>query len=155
MEVKYCDECRERLHIRLACGDDFKHADNYLAFFRSGGLSEDAIEQYIRHRNFQMRFLELGKVLQVKVDDDTWKIVRNAAKSYSLYHNNYEVLDDGTRLFSKQFHSQCGGKDLNRLFKVICQYSYEKHLEAKKDKELKAKYPGGVPFFVRLGLQLR
>ena len=130
-EHRFCRNCRDRLHIRLACGDDFKHYSLYKRFFSDGGLSEVDIEYYITQYDFNMSFAG-PNILQVKVNDDTWQIRKNSNKNYTLLHNNYSIADSGQRLIGniKNFHVQCQGKSLEKIFDRICSYSYDKHLEA-------------------------
>lgn len=130
-EYKYCKNCRDRFHIRLACGDDFKHFSTYKRFLSDGGLSEVDIEYYIRQRDFNMRFAG-PDLLQIKSNEDTWQIKKNSERSYTLMHNNYAVTDSGERMIGKpsNYHIQCHGKSLMKLFDRLCFYSYEKHLEA-------------------------
>lgn len=128
--INYCDNCREYLHIRLACGDDFKRCNVYKYFLHKGKLSQSSLENFVRHRNFRMRLIS-PESLEIKVNEDTWIINRDGDGSYTLMHNNYFKLDDGNRIVSEgrnaKFHLQRRSRRLYPLFDSICRYSYGEH----------------------------
>lgn len=129
-EYHYCRHCRDRSHIRLACGDDFKHFSMYKRFLKDGGLSEYEIECYTRQNDFHMRLVG-SDTLQIKANEDTWQIIKTRKHRYTLMHNNYCISDAGERLISgnKEFHVQCHHYILEPLFEKLSSYSYEKYHE--------------------------
>lgn len=141
MDVAYCEKCSLKLHIRMAVGDDFKRCDSYIAFLKRGGLSEADIKQLTGYSNFSMRFLG-PNCLQVKVNEDTWKIEKQG-KKYYLYHNNYYFLNKTDRMLPSncgEFHRQCVRNGLYPIMDRICKYSFDDHVQwANRKKPLRNK----------------
>jgi len=68
-------------------------------------------------------------VLEVVVREDTWQI-RVPVNGLELWHNNYFILEDGSRAIERGFHKQKVVNDhtsLKNIVTTIVEYSWEEH----------------------------
>jgi len=74
--------------------------------------------------------------LKVKCREDSWIITHSNGK-YRLFHNNYSVLDDGSRYIpiNMEYHNQGNYDTLKRALTEIEGYSWEGHLAYKAEQE--------------------
>jgi hypothetical protein len=83
-------------------------------------------------------FMEDPDTLCIKVREDSWKIQLHARGNVTLYHNNYILLEDGSRYFVDGYHKQIIGKrnTYYNALSVIYDYSWEKHLQGQQKKRM-------------------
>ena len=139
-ESNICLKCRRDAYIRIAIGDDAKHLGIYRNFFKRAGASDGMIKELTLHNQAKL-FMEEVNLLRLKVGEDRWKIKIDTDGKVTLYHNNYVVLADRSRYFNDGYHKQVIGGQNNfaNAIGIINNYSWEKHLEAKEEKERETK----------------
>lgn len=136
VESDICSKCRRDAYIRIAIGDDAKHLGIYRNILKRAGASDGMIKKLTLHNQAKL-FMEEPNLLRLKVEEDRWKIKIHTNGKVTLYHNNYVVLEDGSRYFNEGYHKQIIGTKNNfaNAIGIIYNYSWEKHLKAKEEKE--------------------
>lgn len=131
-----CSKCRRDAYICIAIGDDAKHLGIYRNFLKRAGVSDGMVKELTLHNQAKL-FMEEPNLLRLKVGEDCWKIKIHTNGKVALYHNNYVVLEDGSRYFNEGYHKQIIGSKNNFInaIGIIYNYSWEKHLKAKEEKE--------------------
>ncbi|MBO5523119.1 MAG: hypothetical protein J5986_05515 [Roseburia sp.] len=134
-----CEECRERMYIRRACGEDFKRYNAYHHFFRKGHVNIRIIQELVGDYQGKIH-LEGIDTLRVICGEDTWKIRIDDAGKITLLHNNYVMVNDEERYILSEFHNQNLPKNISMTgaIQYLENYTWEKHLAAKKIAEEKA-----------------
>ena len=78
----------------------------------------------------------------IKCNEDAWMIDASDKDNLKLFHNNYKVIDENTRVIVSGYHNQNqDGNDFKYMINYISGYTWEKHLEAKR-LQMVAPYPG-------------
>ena len=127
-DMHMCSWCYRRAVIRSGIGDDRYRIDAYVAFFNAIRVSDADLYRLIIENKAQLRLISV-RVMQIKVHEDTWRIIRGD-NGNELWHNNYVVLEDYSRQFTKKFHRQfLFGKSGRTLFNYILSYSWDDHVE--------------------------
>lgn len=131
----FCKKCHRNLLIRKGCGSDFKNVDLYLKFFNDGFVSIEVLERLVVDNNAKL-LMDGPNSLKVKCREDSWIITHSNGK-YRLFHNNYSVLDDGSRYIpiNMEYHTQGNYDTLKRALTEIEGYSWEGHLAYKAEQE--------------------
>ena len=130
-DMKRCWLCGRRAIVRagVSC-EDAKHMDAYMDVLRRfGALSGELHALIIAHhtRLFDVR----QNSVCIRCGEDTWMLCGDR-EALSLYHNDYEVLDDYTRLFKSTFHLQQTAAPphaFRSLIYSIFHYSWADHVE--------------------------
>lgn len=134
-ESNVCRACREAAYIRHAVGNDGKRIGWYKNFFRRVNASLKSIHTLCLENQAKL-FMEDLDTLCVKVNEDRWKIRINTGIDVTLYHNNYVLLEDGSRLFVDGYHEQMSGAYYHAL-SMIFNYTWDKHLKGQEEKKKK------------------
>ncbi len=137
-ESNVCRTCREKAYIRHAVGSDGKRIGMYHNFFRRVNASHNNIYTLVMENHAKL-FMEDPDTIKIKLREDCWKIRLHTRGNVTLYHNNYVVLEDGSRFFVDGFHKQIIGKKNTyyNALSVIYDYSWERHLQGQEEKKRK------------------
>lgn len=136
-ESNVCRSCREAAYLRHAIGNDGRRMGMYQKFFRRVNASHKIIYTLVMENQAKL-FMEDPDTLCIKVREDSWKIQLHARGNVTLYHNNYILLEDGSRYFVDGYHKQIIGKQNTyyNALSVIYDYSWEKHLQGQQKKRM-------------------
>lgn len=156
---RICINCFKKALIRTSVGSSRKYIDSYRHFFSSLGFTEDLLYKLFIECKTTLISVDMDSVT-LKVNDDRWMIVKNN-NVIELWHNNYIICDDFSRVLQNDYHlqgafPQNGSEGAIELISVVCNYSWDAHrmkLEDKKYRyDAKAKYydawNGSSNFFV-------
>lgn len=132
LEMPLCPYCQRQAVIRAGIGDDGKRIGAYNWFFNHAQASAGDLYNLIISHGASLKWIDKEN-MQIHVNEDTW-IIRNKNGKLKLYHNNYYVADGMQRLFESGFHQQStGGKtDFHSIVKIMCDYTWDRHLEGKR-----------------------
>lgn len=125
--AKLCPCCNftaiVRNSIRLG-----ERVDVYINFLGKVGATLEDVELLLLKHGAYLKWKDFT-TLQLKVHDDYW-LVKYCGDSIELFHNNYIVDENGSRIFGKGFHSQAipGERNFQNACKVMVEYTWEKHL---------------------------
>ena len=97
-----CKHCFLNLLVRQILEND-QYTEQTAAFLRSIGATADRLLRFMQQNNVRLRYIT-GRILQIKVNEDTWQI-RKEGNSYLLFHNNYVFCGRERRLLN-DFHEQ-------------------------------------------------
>ena len=125
--MRLCERCQRKIFVRNAIKDDDNFAW-YLNFFDEGKYSTNEMKGFIY--KYGVQFLRLSETeMQVKYNDDTWKIAYVKNNRYDLFHNNYFIVSDSIRkVLTDKFHMQTKTPTrLKDLFKYIALYDWKLH----------------------------
>lgn len=134
-DMALCKTCCRAAWIRSGIGDDAKRMSAYIRFFQKCKVSNPTLKKLMLDYNAQLHIEDIN-TMSVKINEDTWQIHIDSEGSLQLYHNNYIVARDGSRIFTQGFHDQKlhGEKTFACLIKYAHEYSWEKHLDYQKAK---------------------
>ena len=148
-DLKRCWLCGRRAIVRagISC-DDAQHMDAYMDLLRRFGAMTGELYALIFVNHVQLFGVKQDSVC-IRCGEDTWMLCGDQAE-LSLYHNNYEVLENYERLLKPTFHLQQTGTQPHAfrfLINLIFHYSWPKHVErfkaealAQKQEELRARF---------------
>ena len=148
-DLKRCWLCGRRAIIRagISC-DDAKHMDAYMDLLRRFGAMTGELYALIIVNHAQLFDVKQDSVC-IRCGEDTWVLCGDQAE-LSLYHNNYEVLENYERLLKPTFHLQQTGTQPHAfrfLINLIFHYSWSEHVErfkaealAQKQEALRARF---------------
>lgn len=148
-DLKRCWLCGRRAIVRagISC-DDAKHMDAYMDLLRRFGAMTGELYALIIVNHAQLFDVKQDRVC-IRCGEDKWMLCGDQAE-LSLYHNNYEVLENYERLLKPTFHLQQTGTQPHAfrfLINLIFHYSWPEHVErfkaealAQKQEELRARF---------------
>ena len=148
-DLKRCWLCGRRAIIRagISC-DDAKYMDAYMDLLRRFGAMTGELYALIVVNHAQLFDIRQDSVC-VRCGEDTWMLCGDQAE-LSLYHNNYEVLENYERLLKPTFHLQQTGTPPHAfrfLMNLMLHYSWSEHVErfkaealAQKQEALRARF---------------
>ena len=99
---KRCRRCFLDLLVRQALEND-QYTAQAAAFLRSIGTTADRFLRFMQQNEVRLRYIT-GRILQIKVNEDTWQI-RKVGGRFLLFHNNYVFCGRERRLLN-DFHEQ-------------------------------------------------
>ena len=104
-DLKRCWLCGRRAIVRagISC-DDAQHMDAYMDLLRRFGAMTGELYALIVVNHAQLLGVKQDSVC-IRCGEDTWMLCGDQAE-LSLYHNNYEVLENYERLLKLTFHLQ-------------------------------------------------
>lgn len=137
-DLKCCWLCGRRAIVRagISC-DDAKYMDAYMELLRRFGAMTGELYALIIVNHAQLFAVKQDSVC-VRCGEDTWMLCGDQAE-LSLYHNNYEVLENYERLLKPTFHLQQTGSQPHAfrfLINLIFRYSWPEHVERFKAEAL-------------------
>lgn len=127
-DMKLCCNCAEKAIVRNGAAD-MKQYGEYNLFF---------IKAHLRNRLVRKLYIDqgaktelVGKVMNIAVHEDKWKLVLQEDGGVKLLHNNYRRNRDGSRSMGSGYHEQWIGRLITgeMALEYICAYSWEKHYE--------------------------
>ena len=129
-KFKKCKRCNTRMILRKAIALDNQRYLNLLVNFmiKIGATEKELLDIFINN-NGTLRLITLNKEIEIHVKEDTWRIILNDNKTLTLMHNNYEILEGGSRFFKDTFHIQKTNIDFKICALYMLSYSYEQHCE--------------------------
>lgn len=148
-DLKRCWLCGRRAIVRagISC-DDAKRMDAYTDILRRFGAMTGELYALIIVNHAQLFDVRQDSVC-IRCGEDTWMLCRDQAE-LSLYHNNYEVLENYERLLKQTFHLQQTGTPPHAfrfLINLILRYSWPEHKArfreealAQNQEELRARF---------------
>ena len=148
-DLKRCWLCGRRAIVRagVSC-DDAKHMDAYMDLLRRFGAMTGELYALIVVNHAQLFDIRQDSV-SIRCGEDTWMLCGTQAE-LSLYHNNYEVLDNYQRLLKPTFHLQQTGTSPHAfrfLINLMLHYSWPEHVErfraealAQKQEDIRARF---------------
>lgn len=148
-DLKRCWLCGRRAIVRagISC-DDAKHMDAYMDLLRWFGAMTGELYALIFVNHAQLLGVKQDSVC-IRCGEDTWMLCGDQAE-LSLYHNNYEELENYKRLLKPTFHLQQTGTQPHAfrfLINLMFHYSWPEHVErfkaealAQKQEELRARF---------------
>lgn len=129
---EYCRKCKRRLLVRVACSPYVKQVPSCVHFLKDIRISNKRLEKAILGDDMKFNFQSPSE-FYIKCNEDTWMIDGSDKSNLKLFHNNYAVMDETTRCILSGYHNQNqDGKDFKYMIDYITDYTWEKHLEAKR-----------------------
>lgn len=130
-DMKRCWLCGRRAIVRagVSC-EDAKHMDAYMDVLRRFGAMSGELHALIIVHHARLFDVQQNSVC-IRCGEDTWMLCGDR-EALSLYHNDYEVQDDYTRLFKSTFHLQQTAAPphaFRSLINSIFHYSWADHVE--------------------------
>ena len=137
-DLKRCWLCGRRAIVRagISC-DDAKHMDAYIDLLRRFGAMTGELYALIIVNHAQLFDVRQDCVC-IRCGEDTW-MLRGDQTELSLYHNNYEVLENYERLLKPTFHLQQTSTQPHAfrfLMNPMLHYSWPEHVERFKAEAL-------------------
>ena len=113
-DLKRCWLCGRRAIVRagISC-DAAKHMDAYIDLLRRFGAMTGELYALIIDNHAQLFDVRQDSVC-IRCGEDTWMLCGDQTE-LSLYHNNYEVLENYERLLKPTFHLQQTGTQRTRF----------------------------------------
>ena len=129
-DMKSCWLCGRRAIVRagVSC-DDAKHMDAYMDLLRRFGAMTGELYELIVVNHAHLFDVRQDSVC-IQCREDTWMLCGNQA-ALSLYHNNYEVLENYERILKPTFHLQQTGTPPHTfrfLVNLMLHYSWPEHI---------------------------
>lgn len=128
--MNLCRKCHIRMLIR-ACIDDQEDVELAEQILRRLYAKREDMVSLLNRKNVEIRCVS-NRSLEVKLNDDTWRIVapRKEGEELTLLHNNYRI-EDGKRIIERGFHRQCinGRKSFKAASRIIVDYKAQFHIE--------------------------
>lgn len=153
-----CTKCHRRLLMRKATllhPNQIRAIDN--SFFIPNDISDFQLEKIVEQYGFVFEMMD-HRTLKVFNGEDSW-IIRLYGDVYTLFHNNYKMVESGRRIRGGYHDQNVRSESLMVLFEYIHEYSFNKHVEASKrkrqDKILKAKYGPLMDRYIQLKNKIR
>jgi hypothetical protein len=124
--------------VRAVAGGDNKHIDAYCGFFRRIGFGKGILYRLCAQKQTRLLGIDRDSV-RLKVNDDKWILVKTENRA-ELWHNDYFVCEDYSRIFYDTYHRQArirlgGSQGARVLADIIFAYSWEEHILILKEKE--------------------
>lgn len=134
----FCWKCARKAVVREGVAADImKQLDAVMMLFSKMNASMRLIYKLFHVHGGKLFRIEPDRLF-VKVREDSW-IIQYTPEGCLLYHNNYYVVDEYTRVISKGFHLQ---SEQPMAFHFICTaitaYSWEEHVRRKKEEKIAA-----------------
>ena len=133
-----CPKCRRAAFLRRGIGEEEGKIHAYVNFCTRCAISTGSL-YYLMVRHNAHLHLDDVNTLTIKVNEDTWQLCLTESGVLCLKHNNYLVLEDGTRYIYKDFHIQkLFDKKIPRsdaakfALTILCNYSWEEHLKLRE-----------------------
>lgn len=132
---KICLNCFRMAMVRLMAGSDRKHISAYCKFFKRIGFGKGILFKLAVRNKSSLLGISKDQI-NLKVNEDKWILIINNNK-VELWHNNYSVCEDNTRIIFDTYHKQAvyymnGPHGCVVLADIILNYSWKKHAETKK-----------------------
>lgn len=129
-----CEHCKRRVYVRESIGRERKKFFGYLSFLDQGDVS-DAVLERVLHEGKARLYMPAPRELEIIYGEDRWLIVRNKLGGFTLYHNNYEMLDERERCITNGFHQQRSSPaHMEGMLEYIAGYDWHRHLEDAAEK---------------------
>lgn len=142
---QYCPKCKRRLLVRVACSPYVKQISGCERFLKTMGFSNKKLEKAVLGDEMKFNYQSPSE-FYIKCNEDSWMIDASDKENLKLFHNNYKVIDENTRVIVSGYHNQNqDGSDFRDMINYISGYTWEKHLEAKRRLEAEAIAPIAVP----------
>lgn len=127
-----CQHCKRKIYLRNALKNDAKHFALCLRMFDNGNVSTQDI--FILTSEYHATLsMDKPDCINVKCGEDTWQIIMNEQGYCTLYHNNYNMINNTERYITTGYHQQnCPYSNLTDVLKYIEQYNWQKHLESRQ-----------------------
>ena len=135
----FCWRCTRRAAIREGMSlDIMKHLDAAIMILGKMKASTHLINELFCQCGGKIFRIEPNR-LYIKVHEDSW-IIEYTPEGCLLFHNNYYLLDEYTRLISEGYHLQTEQPiAFHFIGNMIMSYSWETHVRRKKEEEIAAK----------------
>lgn len=135
----FCWKCSRIAVIREGLHKDLtKQLDAVVFLFHKMNASTRLIHSLFHEHGGQVFRIE-DDSLFVKVREDSW-IIQPEETGCMLYHNNYYVLEDDSRIISEGYHPQIESPlAFHFIYSAITSYSWEEHVRRKRTEELAAR----------------
>lgn len=128
-DSKLCPCCCRASVLRPVIGESTRYLNAYVRFFETLRIRYDKLYQLTAENKTELSFPSPDtNVLRARVNDDTWLIERHPDNTVTLWHNDYQVLEDDTRYFTGGFHVQLDRASVNLAASVMCNYSWAEHI---------------------------
>lgn len=140
---RICINCFKKALIRTSVGSSRKYIDNYHHFFNSLDFTEDLLYKLFIENKTSLIRIDMNSVT-LKVNEDRWIIVKNN-NVIELWHNNYIVCNDYSRVIQNNYHRQGtfpqnGSEGAKEVIAVVCNYSWDTHIYKKNRYDARLKY---------------
>lgn len=125
--MKMCPVCYRVALIRSGIGADRRRMQAYERFFEHVDASNADLYRLVIKHKARLKWIN-NNVMQIKVHEDTWRVIR-VGQGIELWHNNYIRLEDDSRHFRAGFHRQYvrGDDTFHNILKTILAYRWEAH----------------------------
>lgn len=135
----FCWKCSRIAVIREGLHKDLtKQLDAVVFLFRKMNASTRLIHSLFHEHGGQIFRVEENRLF-IKVREDSW-IIQLEETGCMLFHNNYYVLNDDSRIISEGYHPQIEAPmAFHFLYSAITNYSWEEHIKRKRAEELAAR----------------
>lgn len=132
----FCWKCSRIAVIREGLHSDLnKQLDAAVFLFRKINASTRLIHSLFHEHGGQIFRIEEDSLF-IKVREDSW-IIQTTENGCMLYHNNYYVLEDDSRIISEGYHQQIEVPlAFHFLYSTITSYSWAEHVKRKRAEEL-------------------
>lgn len=132
-----CPICEVKAYLRLGARDYSRLAD-YERIFREMHLTPKDLRRIYVHEKMNTEIVT-HNCLKIWCREDVWLLNTDArAYVFRLRHNNYHPNSNGSRDFYPGFHEQMLCKSATYAFKIIAEYTYDKHKAAVASKQSQA-----------------
>lgn len=135
----FCWKCSRVAVIREGLHKDLtKQLDGAVYLFRKMNASTRLIHSLFHEHGGQIFRIDENS-LYIKVREDSW-ILQSEESGCMLYHNNYYVVEDDSRIISDGYHPQIDSPmAFHFIYSAITSYSWEEHVRRKRAEELAAR----------------
>lgn len=135
----FCWKCSRIAVIREGLHKDLtKQLDAVVFLFQKMNASTRLIHSLFHEHGGQIFRVEEDRLF-LKVREDSW-IIQLEETGCMLFHNNYYVLNDDSRILSEGYHPQIEAPlAFHFLYFAITNYSWEEHIRRKRAEELAAR----------------
>lgn len=99
-----CTACRRKAWIRVGMGDDTKYIEAYARFFKETYVSNELLYSIFVENALKVKMLDSNH-MRFDVHGEKW-IIERVGKMVRIFHNNYYITDNGTRIRQEEFHVQ-------------------------------------------------
>ncbi len=122
-DLPCCRRCRYAALVREGCSPHVRHISTVMHILQKASIPYDTLKEYV---------LELGMKfdaptpdeLYVSLKEDKWIIRMGTGKKHALWHNNYRMIDDKTRIMIGGFHDQDFSSTVKGILKYITMYDW-------------------------------
>lgn len=121
--IPSCKQCRYIALVRKGCSPHVRHISTVMHILQKANLSYEILREYVLKLGMKFE-APTPDELYVSLKEDKWLIKIGNGKKHALWHNNYRVIDDKTRIMIGGFHDQMFSSSINGILRHITMYDW-------------------------------